>query len=75
MSHEVADACRDSRPVRQWQMDNCCETVAGEKIPCVDVPLEKLRVSARRGRRHWVSEPSIPPVRGSGSGWGGGSSS
>lgn len=62
MSPEVAQACRHSRPVLHWQMENCCETKEGEKVPCAGVTLENLRVSAREGHRHWVFEPSIPPV-------------
>ncbi|CAM9354016.1 unnamed protein product [Ectocarpus sp. 6 AP-2014] len=53
LSPEVAEACRDSRSVRQWQTENCCETAMGEKIPCSDVALENLRVSAATGRWQW----------------------
>ncbi|CBN76475.1 conserved unknown protein [Ectocarpus siliculosus] len=53
LSPEVAEACRDSRSVRQWQTENCCETAVGEKIPCPDVALENLRVSAATGRWQW----------------------
>ena len=62
MSPEVAKACRASPLVLPWQLENCCETVEGEQVPCMRVPLEDLRVSTREGRRHWVFEPSIPPV-------------
>ncbi|CAM9115801.1 unnamed protein product [Ascophyllum nodosum] len=64
MSPEVAKACRASPLVLPWQLENCCETVEGEQVPCMRVPLEDLRVSTREGRRHWVFEPSIPPVDG-----------
>ncbi|CAN0502415.1 unnamed protein product, partial [Laminaria digitata] len=54
MPPEVAEACRDSRPVLQWQLENCCETVEGIQFPCPVVAMENLRVAAREGRRHWV---------------------
>eukprot|EP00903_Cladosiphon_okamuranus_P007167 g6959.t1 len=60
MSAEVAEKCRNSRLVWQWQMDNCCETLAGEKVSCMDVALENLRISAMAG--NWASETSLPPV-------------
>lgn len=63
MSPEVTEACRDSPQVLSWQRENCCEAIEGEKVPCARVVFENLRVSAREGRRHWVFEPSIPPVR------------
>lgn len=61
MSAEVAEACRNSRLVWQWQMDNCCETLDGENVPCMDVALKNLRISGMEGK--WASETSLPPVR------------
>lgn len=63
MSPEVTEACRDFPLVLMWQQENCCETIESEKVPCARVVFENLRVSAREGRRHWVFESSIPPVR------------
>ena len=51
MSAEVADACRNSRLVWQWQMDNCCETLDGQKVSCMNVAVENLRISVTDGNR------------------------
>lgn len=61
MSAEVANACRNSRPVWQWQMDNCCETSDGQKASCMNVAVENLRISAMEG--NGGTETSAPPVR------------
>lgn len=51
MSPTVAEACRDSPAVLQWQMEHCCETIEGTSVPCVDVALENLRVIGTRVRQ------------------------
>lgn len=63
MSAEVAQACRQSRSVWQWQMDNCCERSDGESVPCANVALENLRLSAREGRWYEDSETLTQSVR------------
>jgi len=63
MSAEVAQACRQSRSVWQWQMDNCCERSDGESVPCANVAMENLRLSAREGGWDGDSGASTQSVR------------